>query len=353
MSRTNDRLHDEDIERQLDEMLENDVELEEGAAEVDGEKAASAVKSSIDKSAKKKQAARKGDKLSADDEPGVLPGAGDGSDTPGQAAKLEAKHAMKKEEEDEDEEDEDEDDEEEMEESVDFSEDLDALVSSEATLSESFREKAALIFESAFNSKVEKEVARLEEQYQEAMVEEVQSVHEDLVQKIDSYLNYVVENWMEENKLAVETGLRADIAESFMKSLQSVFTEHYIEVPEGKENLVDTLATRVEDLEESVSDLMNNNIELKEQNGTLYREAIIREQTKNLSDAQAEKLIELAESTEYQDKEDFSSKVAALKESYFGVRKVVADENAPVEGSSESQNLSPMMEKYLAALRTN
>ena len=322
MSNRNDKLHASDIDSMLDEMLENDVELEEGAAkEVDGDAAAKAVKSSIDSSAKKKQPARKGDDL-----------------------------AIKEEEECDDEEDEDED--EDMEEEVDFSEDLDALVASEATLSESFREKAGLIFEAAFNAKVEKEVSRLEEQYEKAMMEEVQSIQEDLVGKVDSYLNYVVENWMEENELAIESGLRADIAESFMKSLQSVFTEHYIEVPEGKENLVDSLASRVEELEESLNELMNDNIILNEENSALVRNAIISEQTSDLSAAQAEKLKGLTESVEFVDEEDFASKVATLKESYFGAKKVIAEENATHESNVEQQNLSPMMEKYLAALRT-
>lgn len=348
MSNYNEELQDHEIDRLINEMNETDVELdEEASSEVNGESAASSVKSSIDKSAKKKQGARKGDKLNADDEPGVLSGAGNGSDTPGQTAKLEAKK-MAKYEEDEMEDDE----EEEMEEDVDFSEDLDALVASEATLSESFREKAGLIFEAAFNTKVEKEVARLEEQFQEAMVEEVQSIQEDLVQKVDAYLNYVVENWMEENKLAIESGLRADIAESFMTSLQSVFTEHYIEVPAGREDLVDTLATKVEDLEESLNAVMNSNIELKEQNEKMVREAIIRESSENLSVAQTEKLIEMASNVEFYSKEDFSKKVGTLKESYFGVKKVVGQEE-PVHGDSEQRNLSPSMEKYLAALRTN
>lgn len=346
MQNENEALHDDAID---DLFEEYGVELdEEAASEVNGEAAAGAVKKAIDGSAKKKQGSRKGDKLSTEDDPGVLPGAGNGSDTPGQTAKLEAykKKMAKMEDEDEDEDDD-------MEESYDFSEDLDALVSSEATLSETFREKAELIFEAALNSKLDEEISRLDEQYQEAMNEELQAIEEGLVEKVDSYLNYVVENWMEENELAVESGLRADIAESFMTALQSVFTEHYVEVPEGKTDLVDDLATRIEELEESLNTVMDKNIELSEQNTKLAREAVIREQAEGLSASQVEKLIALSENVDAEDFEDFSSKVATLKESYFGVKRVIAEEAEPLEGDVERNDVSPMMEKYLAALRTN
>ena len=314
-----------------DDLLESEETLEEqeAAQEVNGEKAASSVSSTISKSAKKKAPALKGSKHSNDPmehgEKGVV-----------------------REETDEDEEEEDED---EMEESYDFSEDLDALVASEATLSEGFRDKAGLIFEAAVSSKVEAMVSQIDEAYQEQLVEEVASIQEELVGKVDSYLNYVVESWMEDNQLAVESGLRADIAESFMTSLQSVFAEHYIEVPEGREDLVDSLAERVEELESSLNDTIAENVEMKEQLVESVRASVLRDASDSLSKSQAEKLSSLVENVEFTSIEGFEAQVATLKESYFGAKKVIAEEVVADGEVSEDQGVSPRMQSYLAALR--
>ena len=133
--------------------------------------------------------------------------------------------------------------------SVDFSDDLNALVESEATLSDEFKGKAETIFEAAIKSKLSEEIDRLEEKYNEELAEEVLSTKADLVEKVDTYLNYVVEQWMEDNQVAIQTGLRTEIAEKFMTSLKDLFTESYIEVPESKVDLVDELAAEVEELE--------------------------------------------------------------------------------------------------------
>ena len=133
---------------------------------------------------------------------------------------------------------------------ADFSADLKALVEGEATLSEEFKEKAEVIFEAAIKSKLAEEIDRLEEKYNEELAEEVSTAKADLVEKVDSYLNYVVEKWMEDNKIAIQSGLRTEIAEKFMNSLKDLFTESYIEVPEAKVDLVDELAETVEELEE-------------------------------------------------------------------------------------------------------
>ena len=130
---------------------------------------------------------------------------------------------------------------------ADFSADLNALVADEATLSEDFKDKASVIFEAAIKSKLTEEINRLEEKYNEELEAEINSTKEDLVEKVDSYLNYVVENWMEENKVAIQTGLRTEIAENFMNGMKELFTESYIEVPESKVDLVDELAEAVEE----------------------------------------------------------------------------------------------------------
>ena len=130
----------------------------------------------------------------------------------------------------------------------DFSDDLTALVENEATLSDEFKAKTAVIFETAIKSKISEEVIRLEDEYQSRLEEELEATRSDLVEKVDSYLNYVVEQWMEENKVAVETGLRTEIAEGFMNSLKDLFVESYINVPESKVDLVDELAESVQEL---------------------------------------------------------------------------------------------------------
>jgi len=145
---------------------------------------------------------------------------------------------------------------------VDFSEDLNALVESEATLSDEFKAKAETIFEAAIKSKLGEEINRLEEKYNEELAEEVESTKADLVEKVDNYLNYVVESWMEENKLAVQSGLRTEIAENFMSSLKDLFEESYIEVPEAKVDLVDEMADQVSELEESLNTTTAKNIEM-------------------------------------------------------------------------------------------
>lgn len=233
-----------------------------------------------------------------------------------------------------------------------FDEDLNALVESEATLSEGFKGKAAIIFEAALKSKLSESVERLEEQYAEELAEETTRIQSELVEKVDGYLNYVVENWMEENKLAVESGLRTEIAEGFMTALHGVFTEHYIEVPEGKVDLVDELAGKVDSLEEAVNVSEKRNIELNEQVAELTRQAIIRESATGLSEAQAEKLKSLVEDVTFDSAEAFEEKVATIKETYFKPEtKQTVSEEAEVVEDSEEVSVSPMMERYLAALK--
>lgn len=251
-----------------------------------------------------------------------------------------------KEEDDMDDED---DEEEEMEEN--FKEDLDALVDSEATLSEGFRDKAGLIFEAALKTKLTEHVNRLEEQYAQQLEEETASIKADLVDKVDGYLNYVVESWVEENQLAIESGLRSEIAESFMTSLKSVFTEHYVEVPEGKEDILEELAARVESLEEDYNTAIDRNIALNEQVDGLVKEKVIVESTDGLSVAQSEKLKELVESIEFESVEDFSKKVATIKESYFKTDVVINEETVEVEEDANNQEVNGSMAAYLAALK--
>lgn len=225
---------------------------------------------------------------------------------------------------------------------------LDAIMEGEATLSEEFKEKTAVIFEAAVKSKLSEEVSRLEENYKNELAEEVSSIKSDLVEKIDSYLNYVVESWMEENRVAIQNGLRTEIAENFMGKMKDLFVESYIEVPETKVDLVDELAEQVEELEEKLNSQTGEAIKLSEELEQYKRDAIIAESARDLADTQKEKLAELVENVEFDD--NFASKVATIKESYFAKentqQSVVVDEEpeAVVETSA-------VMESYINAIR--
>ena len=202
-------------------------------------------------------------------------------------------------------------------EAIDFSDDIDAIIKEEATLSDGFRGKASAIFEAVLTSKLSEEVDRLEAEYAQNLEEEVSEVHSSLVEKVDSYLNYVVEGWMEDNQLQVQEGLRTEIAEEFMTSLQSVFKEHYIEVPEGKEDLVDDLSEQVSELEVTLNKTTDDNIELHAKVQDFEKQAVVREQSLGLADTEAEKLASLVEDIDFDTKETFEMKVKTVKESYF------------------------------------
>jgi hypothetical protein len=236
----------------------------------------------------------------------------------------------------------------------DFSEDLSALVESEATLSEEFKAKTAVIFEAAVKSKIATEINRLEEEYATQLDEEVTSIKTDLVEKVDSYLDYVVEQWMEDNKLAIQSGLRTEVAEGFMNKLKDLFVESYVDVPESKVDLVDELATAHEELEESYNDAVAKAIEIAEELESYKRKDIIREASRDLAETQVEKLTSLAESVEFESEEAFAAKVATLKESYFKQEKtatsVIAEESED-DTADEAVETNAMMESYLQALR--
>ena len=233
---------------------------------------------------------------------------------------------------------------------VDFKDDLKALVAEEATLSDEFKQKAETIFEAAINAKVNAEIDRLEEKYNEEVSEEIEATKKDLVEKVDSYLNYVVEGWMEDNKLAIQNGLRTEIAEDFMNKLKDLFTESHIQVPEDKVDMVDELADNVEELEAQLNDSTERSIKMAEELELYKRDFIIREASKDLAETQVEKLKGLAENVDFEDEDTFAQKVAQLKESYFAKttktqEEIVEDDDAPVVEASGS------MDSYLKAIK--
>jgi len=236
---------------------------------------------------------------------------------------------------------------------VDFSEDLNALIQSEATLSEEFKDKTAVIFEAALKSKLSTEIDRLEEQYRTELDEEIVRTRDDMVEKVDSYLNYVVENWMKENELAVQQGLRTEIAEDFMNSLKNLFVESYIEVPESKVDLVDELAEQVAELEESLNKTTEAAIQMSEQIETFQRDAIIREHSGDLAETQIDKLRSLVEDVDFDDEETFSKKVKTVKESYFNSKKATSSESIVEEtdGAADDTVEASSTSQYLSALK--
>lgn len=238
-------------------------------------------------------------------------------------------------------------------EALDFEEDLDTIIKEEATLSDGFREKAATIVEAVLTSKLAESVERLEQEYVQNLEEEVSEIQSSLVEKVDSYLNYVVENWMKENEVAVSTGLRTEIAEDFMTSLQSVFKEHYIEIPEGKEDLLDELSDQVAELEESLNKTTEDNIRLHEANNVHVKADVIRDASSGLAETDAEKLAKLVEDVEFDNEDSFKQKVETVKDSYFkGEVSESVDEVNSIAGEDEApaEDLSEAMSRYTQAI---
>jgi len=234
--------------------------------------------------------------------------------------------------------------------SYDFSDDLSALVESEQTLSDEFKAKTAVIFETAINSKVGQIIERLEDDYQTRLSEELDATRSDLVEKVDSYLNYVVENWMEQNKLAVESGLRTEIAEGFMNKLKDVFEESYIEVPESKVDLVDELAESVEELESKINEQTGNILAMTEQLESFQRDAVIRENADGLAATEVEKLRSLVEGLDFEDEGTFAEKVKTVRESYFK-KEVTESVEDTADDWQEDVAPSDAMSMYLNSIK--
>jgi len=226
-----------------------------------------------------------------------------------------------------------------------FKEDLDALVSAEDALSEGFKAKASTIFEAALHSKLAQKTTELEERYASDLEGEVNAIKEDLVDKVDGYLNYVVENWVQENEVAIEHGLKSEITESFIDSLHTVFTEHYINVPEDKVEIVDALTEEVTDAKDQLNKSQATNMELAEKVKAFERANIINEACAGLAATEAAKLKELTESLDADNNEDYAAKVATVDTSIDAITEDAKEENTKVVTGS--------MSKYLDAIKTH
>lgn len=233
---------------------------------------------------------------------------------------------------------------------VSMKEDVDAMLSGE-NLSEDFKEKASMIFEAAVNSRVEMVAEEMEQSFIQQFEEAVETVKEDFAEKLDSYLDYVVENWMEENKLAVEKGLRSEIVEDFIGALKNVFEEHYIDIPEERVDVVEELVSKVEELEDTVNEHIERNIELKKKLYEHEKQEAISAVCEGLTLSQAEKIKSLAKSVEFVSEDDFSEKLETIKESYFptSIKSASLESlNDPVELDEDTTTkvVDPLIEQY-------
>ena len=211
------------------------------------------------------------------------------------------------------------------EEEFSFEEDINAIFAGE-TLSEDFRERATTIFEARVLDRVQQFEEEIEEKYASILEETVESIKADLTEKVDDYLNYVVEQWMEENAIAIESGLRAELTEEFIAGLRNLFAEHYIDVPSEKVDLVDELATKVEELESKLDEEIERNIDYKKALIESIKTEITRTVCEGLTDTQAEKIKSLAESVEFSTEDEYTEKLETIRENYFpsGVKKADA-----------------------------
>ena len=245
---------------------------------------------------------------------------------------------------------------------IDVKDDMDALVGGE-DLSEEFKTKAATIFETAVSAKVISEVNQRVEELEEQYVQEITEAKEEhkstMTEKVDGYLNYVVEEWMTENELAVEKGIRSELVEDFMTGLKTLFTEHYIDIPEEKVDLVDDLFGKVEDLEQKLDESINSNVEMKKELAEFKKEETLREVSKDLADTEKEKLGKLAEGIDFEDEQQYTEKLEVIKENYFPTSTTKTEtiteelENTEEEETSSDTSVDPVMSHYVSALTRN
>jgi len=243
---------------------------------------------------------------------------------------------------------------------INVKEDIAALVQGEE-LSEEFKSKAATIFEAAVHQKVMEvssdKIDELEKEFQDNLQEEIVSFRDELTEKVDGYLNYVVEEWMKENELALESSLRSEITEEFMSGLKNLFTEHYIEVPDEKVDIVENLFDKVEELEEKLNSQIQENVKVKDELNDYRKNKILEEVCEDLADTQAEKMKSLVDGVTYEENaDDFENKVKMIKESYFP-NQVKQDENIEQEDvvsedevSEETPKMNNIMEAYSKAI---
>jgi hypothetical protein len=237
-------------------------------------------------------------------------------------------------------------------EELNVKEHVDALVAGENDLSEEFKEKASTIFEAAIKSKCTEIAESMEADYQDKLEQNSAEVKRELTEKVDSYLSYVVEEWMKENEIALERGIKGEIAEDFISGLKKLFAEHYIDVPDEKYNVLEDQASKIEALEKKLNEQIEKNVELNKDNNDKTRTEIMGEVANDLADTSKEKFAKLAEEIEWSSADSFKKKCETIKESYFGKKEVAKDklDDVAADGNSIPEDLSNAMAAYTAAI---
>ena len=265
--------------------------------------------------------------------------------------------AMKEEDDEDEDEDEDEEENDKMKKEMkmkkmkeELDSEVDSIFSGEE-LSEEFKSNAKAIFEAAVLAKVDERAQALEEEYAQKLEEEIASINENVISKVDEYLEYVVSEWVEENKLAIDSGIRSEIAEDFMQGLKNLFQEHYIDIPEEKVDMVEELASKVEALESELDKMVTENTSLNADIGSYKKDSIVAEISEGLTEVQAAKLSQLAENIEFVSEEDYKEKVSLTKRKYFSESKEEVQETVKdqfgADDELETASLSPVMEHYV------
>jgi hypothetical protein len=233
-------------------------------------------------------------------------------------------------------------------EKVDYSDDINALMEGEE-LSEDFMNKAATIFEAAIKSKIVSIIEAFESDYQNKLVEEVTAIKEELTDRVDSYLEYVSEEWLTENALQVETGIKSELSESFMQGLKGLFEEHYVEIPEDRYDVLEGMVERLDEMEEKLNEQIERNVQLNRRLSEAVSDTILNDVSEGLALTQKEKLASLAESVEFESEVDYRGKLETLKESYF-TKTPGSSSREEVLVEEANEDYGPSMNAYLRAL---
>jgi len=240
-------------------------------------------------------------------------------------------------------------------EDVSVLEDVTAMFEGADDLNEEFKEKAVTIFEAAVVAKVNEQLEKISTNFEAELAEEVETLHKEMTENLDQYLDYVVEQWMEENRLAVEQGLKAEMVEDFLKGLKGLFEDHYVEIPDEKVDVVEELAARAEELEAKLNEQIEKNVELRGVVQQHDRDELVESVSNGLTDTQKAKFETLAEGIDFSDEETFVKKLEVIKESYFGSSEDVTssyelDDDEPLMEETSEKNVNPEMAGYVNAI---
>jgi small-conductance mechanosensitive channel len=247
----------------------------------------------------------------------------------------------------------DDDDEEEMEEAFDIEDDVNALLEGEE-LSEEFQEKARTIFEAAIKTKVAEIKEQLQSQYEESLVEQVVSIKEELTDRVDAYLEYVADEWIQENALAVEHGLKTEMTESFLQGMKSLFEDHYVTIPDDRYDVIESMVDKLDEMEEKLNEQIERNVALNRRLAESVADVIFADVAEGLALSQKDKLASLAENVEFESEADYREKLVTLRESYFpsnaGTQRNNSENLSEENSSSDYQPVSGLMESYIQTL---